>query len=71
VNGLAILAGLLLLLWPAQFWMSGARHRARAEQRGADPARVGRPAPQWLRVLLVVSPAIGVLLVVGGLTGVI
>jgi len=70
MNVLELAAGVLFVLWPPVYRRQLARIRDQAAARGADTGRfdraMGRPV---MRVLPVVAPIVGVLLIIAGITG--
>jgi hypothetical protein len=70
VNGWTVLAGILFVIWPLQYRWSIRRVRRRVEAHGGDVERFERAMDRrWIRVMLAAAPVIGVLLIVGGVTG--
>jgi predicted ABC-type ATPase len=70
VDAWTVLAGVLFMVWPLQYRWSISRVRRRVKEGGGDVERFERAMDRrWIRVMLVASPAIGVLLIVGGVTG--
>ena len=70
MNGWTVLAGILFVIWPLPYRWSMRRVRRRVEVRGGDVERFERAMDRrWIRAMLVAAPAIGVLLIVGGVAG--
>jgi hypothetical protein len=70
MDGLTVLAGVLFVIWPVQYRWSIRRIRRRVEERGGDVERFERAMDRrWMRVMLAGAPVLGVVLIVGGLTG--
>jgi hypothetical protein len=70
MNGLTVLAGVLFAIWPIQYRWSMRRIRRRVEERGGDVERFERTMDRrWMGLMLAATPVLGVVLIVGGLTG--
>jgi hypothetical protein len=70
MDGLTVLAGVLFVIWPVQYRWSIRRIRRRVEERGGDVERFERAMDRrWIRLMLAAAPVLGVVLIVGGLTG--
>jgi hypothetical protein len=65
-----IIAGVLLLVWPAQHEWSMRRIRGRMAARGSDPESFRHHMDRrWIRVALMVAPVVGLICIVLGLLG--
>jgi hypothetical protein len=70
MDGLTVLAGVLFVIWPIQYRWSMRRVRRRVEERGGDVERFERTMDRrWIWLMLAAAPVLGVVFIVGGLTG--
>jgi hypothetical protein len=64
-----IIPGALFVIWPVQYRWSIGRIQDGLGQRGGDSERLRSTMdPSWIRTSLVALPALGVVLIIVGLT---
>ena len=64
-----VVAGALLVVWPLQYRYSMAKVRRRVIERGGDIKRLDRAMDRAsIRAALVISPILGILVIVVGVT---
>jgi hypothetical protein len=64
-----IIPGVLFVIWPLQYRWSTGRIQRRLSQRGGDIERLRSTMDHsWIRASLMAFPALGVVLIIVGLT---